>query len=75
VSEAIERPREGLAVGDDPLADFLHELELGCDYEPRNRFDVGMGYDHMGNHLDDAKRLRTLLREPDVVQRVEITTP
>lgn len=52
------------AVSADPLAELLHELQVGCDWEFIDRFDAGMGSKHKGDHEADAKKLRAAIWLP-----------
>ena len=45
----------------DPLARWLHQQNVGCDWEPNSPNDIGMGYHHTGDHEADAVSLRQAL--------------
>lgn len=52
---------------EEPLAAWLHEMGVGCDWEPNSPMDHGLGFHHTGDHDADAKRLRSILQEGEQV--------
>lgn len=44
------------------LGELLHELRVGCDPKPFSSVDVGLGYEHTGDHEADAARLLDAIR-------------